>query len=487
MSTFIFSKTQEENAVFEAEFNKNIVSAEILTINPTSDSFKADLSIEGTKLYLKTEGGNNGITYGINAAVEFDSGEVDSATFAIAVSAQSVLPYKTSAPDQYQDLVGRIQAGQSAVASAVFTIPNLNLKNGYVDWDLIDANNNILASGNAFDCIIKNNGLSNTLIARCVITCPSVIEPTLIDSKYQIRYTLHVEDKEFYQFENLTVDSNVTIPVGTPDVVELQGTRAHLSLVTTQPYQYVKCTVYQGNTALCTTQIKKGFKVASGWLYGADVDTANMPVSLENYTVVFSYGNNGVNEFQESSKLWVINASIQTACGDILARVNKARTTLYGSPDLLYPIPTILLWMRRGMDRFNGSYGVFTNFTMTNAKGGIREYWLMWTELMAIRAQYLAEGEKAFDYSGAAISLNVDRTGYLESAASAIQSELDNEFKPFKQNLVNKGQTGGDGSADVNQLASGALGSVGVSLTPTNGWSMWYPGYFGIAINRLNH
>ena len=470
MSTFIFNKTQEEKAVFEAEFNQTIVSADILTINPHSDSFDVQLSVEGTKLYLAVSGGENGITFGVTAAIEFESGEVDSATFAIAISEQNVLPYKTSAPDQYQDLVGRIQAGQSAVASAVFTLPSVDLKNAYVDWELIDSANSILASGNAFECIIKNNGLSNTLIARSVITCPSTVEPTLIDSKYQIRYTLHVEDKEFYQFENLTVDSNVTIPVGTPDVVELQGARAHLSLVTTQPYQHVKCTVYQDNTALCTTTIKKGCKVASGWLYGADVDTANMPVSLENYTVVFSYGNNGVNEYQESSKLWVINASIQTACGDILARVNKARTTLYGSPDLLYPIPTILLWMRRGMDRFNGSYGIFTNFTMTNAKGGIREYWLMWTELMAIRAQYLAEGEKAFDYSGAAISLNVDRTGYLESAASAIQSELDNEFKPFKQNLINKGQTGGDGSGNLNALGAGAMGAVGVSLTPTNGY-----------------
>lgn len=484
MSTFIFSKTQEETSVFEATFSQTVETVEILTINPDNSSLKASVQVKDSSVYLSVSGGVNGTTYGIQAAVQFETGDVDSATFAIAVSAQNVLPYKTSAPDQYMDLVGRIQAGQSAVASAVFNIPNCNLKNGYVDWDLLDANNDVLASGNAFDCIIKNNGLSNTLIARCVITCPSTVEPTLITSKYQIRYTLHVDDKEFYQFENLTVDSNVTIPIGTPDVVELHGSRAHLSLVTTQPYQYVKCAVYQDNTELCSIQIKNGVKVASGWLYSADVDTTNMAVSLENYTVVFSYGNNGINEYQESSKLWVINASIQTACGDILARVNKARTTLYGSPDLLYPIPTILLWMRRGMDRFNGSYGIFTTFTMTNAKGGVREYWLMWTELMAIRAQYLAEGEKAFDYSGAAISLNVDRTGYLESAASAIQSELDNEFKPFKQNLVNKGQTGGDGSSDVSQLAPGALGSVGIAITPTNGYGQFYPWYYNGFIGR---
>ncbi|MEK9322795.1 hypothetical protein, partial [Escherichia coli] len=62
------------------------------------------------------------------------------------------------------------------------------------------------------------------------------------------------------------------------------------------------------------------------------------------------------------------------------------------------------------MDAFNGAYGQFTSFTMTNARGPIREYWLLYAELAAIQSQYLAEGEKAFNYQGAAISLEVDRT-----------------------------------------------------------------------------
>lgn len=482
MSTFIFSKTQEEKSVFEAVFTQSIIDISLLSINPeTARKLQVSFSFEDNKAYLAVEGGQTDVTYGILAAIQFESGDVDSAMFAVAINQQNVLPYKTSAPDQYQDLVGRIQAGQSAVASAVFTLPGINLQNAYVDWELLNSSNECLASGNAFECTIKNNGLSNTLIARSVITCPSFTEPTLIDSKYQLRYTLHADGQVFYQFENLTVDSNVTVPIGTPDLVELQGSLAHLTIVTPQAYQYMSCSLYRDNTLVSTTPLKSGTRVASGWLYSIDVDTSGLPVSLENYTVVFSYGNNGKNEYQESSKLWIINASIQTACGDILARVNKARTTLYGSPDLQYPIPTILLWMRRGMDRFNGAYGIFTNYTMTNAKGGVREYWLMWTELMAIQAQYLAEGEKAFDYSGAAISLNVDRTQYLDSMANAIKSELDNEFKPFKQNLINKGQTGGDGSADPNRLGQGAMGAVGVSLTPTNGYgNPWYgPWQFG--------
>lgn len=469
MSTCIFSKTQEERAEFEAVFDEVIDHIELLNVNPTTSiALQVELSAQDNKAYILASGGQNDTTYACMAAVHFVSGKIDTAAFVILVSQQSPIPYKTQAPDQFQDLVGEIQAGQSAVASAVFTVPNCNLKNGYVTWELLTSDNECLASGNAYECIVRNDGLGNTLIAKSVITCPSDTGPTIVTTKYQIRYTLHVDGKAYYQFENLTVASNVTVPLGTPDVVELHGARAHLSIVTSQPYQYMQCSIYKDNQEIASAIIKDAAKVSSGWLYSLTADTQNLPVSLENYTVVFSYGNASPTEFQESSKLWIINASIQTACGDILARVNKARTTLYGSPDLLYPIPTILLWMRRGMDRFNGAYGIFTNFTMTNAKGGIREYWLMWTELMAIQAQYLAEGEKAFDYSGAAISLNVDRTGYLDSMANSIKGDLDNEFKPFKQNLVNKGHTSGDGSGDVNVLGRGAMGSVGVALTPTN-------------------
>jgi hypothetical protein len=150
--------------------------------------------------------------------------------------------------------------------------------------------------------------------------------------------------------------------------------------------------------------------------------------------------------------------------------VNKARTTLYGRPDLLYPVPTCLTWLRRGADAFNIAYGQFTNFTFTNALGGIREFWLLEAELAAIQAQYLAEGEKAFSYQGAQISLEVDRTSYLDTAANAIQSRLDNELKSIKTNLIIKGNTSGDGSADPSALRAGAIGAVGITITPANMW-----------------
>ncbi len=467
MSTFIYSKLPQEQCKVAALFDKEIISVDLLDINPKGLNVSA--SFDQKEVYLTLKGGQLDTTYGILFAVEFSDGEFESATAAVIVSEQNVIPYSSQTPDAFQDLIGTLQAGQSAVSSIVFTLPGVNLQNAYCTWELISSENETLAAGNAFECKIRNDGLSSSIVCRSVITCPSQLAPSLVNTSYQLRYCLRAEDKEYYQFETLRVESESTVPLGTQDLVELQGSIAQLSLITPSVFEHVDVEIYKDNEKITSHRVVKARPVSSGWLYEASFDTKGLPVSLENYTVIWRYSNKlGGAEYQESSKLWVINASIQTACGDVLARVSKARTTLYGSPDLLYPIPTVLLWMRRGMDRFNGAYGLFTNFTMTNAKGAIREFWLMFTEYMAIQAQYLAEGEKAFDYTGAAISLNVDRTQYLDSLANSIKSELDNELKPLKENLIRKGNTSGDGSSDVTAAVRGSYGAVGVSLTPMN-------------------
>jgi hypothetical protein len=227
------------------------------------------------------------------------------------------------------------------------------------------------------------------------------------------------------------------------------------------------------------TPITEFERTSNGYVFSGVVPTASFTVSLEPYTVIWKYwaNNNAAMVYQESADLWIINPSIMTAVGDVKAKIAKARATLYGSPDLLFPTPTILTWLRRGMDAFNGAYGQFTSFTMTNARGPIREYWLLYAELAAIQSQYLAEGEKAFNYQGAAISLEVDRTQYLETAARDIQSRLDSEIKDVKVNLIIKGNTSGDGSADPTKLQTGAIGAVGISITPASMWGRFSPGY----------
>ena len=101
---------------------------------------------------------------------------------------------------------------------------------------------------------------------------------------------------------------------------------------------------------------------------------------------------------------------------------------------------------------------------MTNATGGIREYWLQYAEIAMLRAHALAEGEKAFNFAGAQITLDVEKSQYYTALADSMQAQLDQNIKPFKQNILKKGSVQGDGN--MNGLAGSAFGAVrlGISL-----------------------
>jgi hypothetical protein len=366
---------------------------------------------------------------------------------------------------------------------------------GFVVWELLASDGTVYAAGNAFSYVVQSTGLTNMVIAQSVVTVPATVPPSLEGQKYQLRYTLELPQtigaqidpttgsaaqSRFYQFENLRVVGLNTVPLGTQPQAELQGVAATLSICVDKPYDNVTLEIGYGSQQVAAqTPITEFERTSNGYVFSGVVPTASFTVSLEPYTVIWKYwaNNNAAMVYQESADLWIINPSIMTAVGDVKAKIAKARATLYGSPDLLFPTPTILTWLRRGMDAFKGAYGQFTSFTMTNARGPIREYWLLYAELAAIQSQYLAEGEKAFNYQGAAISLEVDRTQYLETAARDIQSRLDSEIKDVKVNLIIKGNTSGDGSADPTKLQTGAIGAVGISITPASMWGRFSPGY----------
>jgi len=311
------------------------------------------------------------------------------------------------------------------------------------------------------------------------VAVPSSTPPS-IDHPYTLRYTLTLPDnatqQNFYSYEAVTVTGLALVPLGTSNSIEMQGDEAVVSLVTDRLYDSVEVEIQFDNKSLGMAEITKSERVSSGYLYSAAFDTTGLPVSLEPYRIVWKYKQSiQRSAFRESASLWVVNSSLLGAVDDVRAKINKARQTLYGTDDTQYSNDTIMTWLRRGRDAFNSSYGVFTSFTMTNAKGGIRDYWLMYAEMMALESAYLMEGEKAFQFQGANISLDVDRTSFLDSAAAKIQQRLDNEVKNAKQVMIMRGASSGDGSVDPQRLQKGAIGSVGISISPASGYANYLP------------
>lgn len=490
-TTLVYSKLAGTDTIIAADLltllnpGETFTSVGLTSLTPTTTPDLSAILLSDptdTNLQVTLLQGLAGISYGITAQILTDA-RTFSIVLAISVLADTDVPYVTQNPDAYTDLVDTIEAGKSAIGTAIFAFPpSVDPTGGFVTWEFLDAQGTTYARGNAYDYIVQSNGVSNTVMASCVINVPSNVPPTLENQRYQLRYTLELssqyiqeypQQSTYYCYENITVITLNSVPLGTQPGVELQGDVATLSLVTDVLYDTVKVELYQDNTSIGSMLVPHYERVSSGYYYAAQFDTTNLPVSLESYNVVWSYSNSSYASIvnRESAPLWIVNPTILQAIADVKSKVNKAQTTLYGTPDLLFPPSTILTWLRRARDTFNGSYGVFMAFDMTNAKGSIREYWLMYTELLALESQYIAEGEKSFSFAGAAISLDIDRTGFLDSAASKLQSRLDNEFKPFKQNLIYKGATKGDGSVDPTKLQIGAIGAVGICLTPATQWN----------------
>lgn len=439
------------------------------------------VSIAGLLITLK--GGQNQISYGCPLELVTSTGRTIIVQLAVTVGEASMFPSVQQDGGAFADLVDSIQAGNAAQAVASFVFdPSVNPAGGFVTWKMLNTDGTVVSAGSAYDYRVRATGQANIVQASCIVSVPSSVTPSSFDTKYQIQYSLFLNGKLNQTVaEALTVIGLTKTPLGTVDMVEFQGNTAPAELVTDRMFQNVSCQVQYDNQIIGFPLPVYDFeRVDSGYLWRAPINTGNLSVQLDPYVVLWTYYNNGQAAYTEYAKLFVANTSILDAISDVQARINKARTTLYGHPDLLFPPEVVMTWLRRGRDYFNGSFGQFVSFTMTNAKHIIREYWLQCAEMMALESQELAEAEKAFNFSGANISLEVDRANAYSQAAQEIKSRLDQDLKTTKSQLIVKGNIKGDGSVDPTQLQHGATGSVGITISPATPWGRFPSGMAGV-------
>ncbi len=486
---------------------ETFVSVELQGVAPISDhplTCTLETPSSEENAILEFQGGDPEIDYGVKLLMVTSEGQQ---VINVVVRAYDILQQSShysvleSGALALKTLIGESQSGDTQIGVAVFAFPaDIDPSSGWVTWDLIDQQGKILAQGNAFEYRVVSDGASNTVQAQCLVNVPQGTKPSSYGTSYKLRYTLSIPDytTPFYEYESLRItDPAGTVPLGALSLVVIQGTTAVSQLVTSDLWDTVELQIWGGNSVLATAPVltpnspatARPVRTADGWLYKATITTDTIAPSLVPLGLVWRYWNaaDPSTVTTERADMWIINPSIASAIQDLKAKVNKSRTTLYGHPDLLFPPETLMTWLRRGADGFNAYKGIFTSFTMVNALGPIREWWLTFAEMYALESQYLAEGEKAFDFAGAAISLTVDQTQYLETLRGVLQGRIDNEMQGIKTNLTIKGNTSGDGSADPTSLQSGAMGSVGIRITPASVWNALggygaYPAWGGAPI-----
>ena len=118
-----------------------------------------------------------------------------------------------------------------------------------------------------------------------------------------------------------------------------------------------------------------------------------------------------------------------------LDKVAKAVDTYQGYKD-----SELYFYLQQGLNYINGlkipTDWTFQSFqTMYQLKGC--HYWLLEAaKWVGLRAQYLAEGDSSFDFSGQPVSLTSDRSQFIEAELGRIKDGLDNQFIAVKNQIL---------------------------------------------------
>jgi hypothetical protein len=423
----------------------------------------------------------SGQSYGVTVSVLTSAARTLTRLIAVVCNSQIAFDYQNVNLDAFQTLVDSLEAGQAAVGTVSFVFPmSYDTSGGVVSWELLDKDGRVYSSGMAYGLTVENLSSSKKLTASAVINAPSDMTPTLDGQSYQVRWTLTINGQPTYSFEALSITAPYTVPQGPEDIVELEDSTLSVQVVFSKPYEVVTCAIYSQNDKLTNDiPVTTNTRVPDGQLYESVLTGLTLFAKLEDYQIVWTGYNTNRPAARERlvGRIHIVNTSILSAVADLRMAINKAHTSISRAQDLVFTEGNLLSYLRSGRDYFNGAgLGMLTSFTMLNAQGSIREFWIRCSAIAALRAQYLAEGEKAFNFGGQAITLDVDRTQYYQGLADQLKSELDAELKPYKQNLIKKGIIAGDGNLDpVAGLSQryGAAGAVGINVTPATGWSKY--------------
>lgn len=374
----------------------------------------------------------------------------------------------------FSNQLTHVVAGNSAATTASFMVPTIftAVSSGYITYELIDAENVVYASGNGINYTVTPENESNLITAECTITVPSNIPVTTVGTAYQIRFTLNLPDEdnqEFFIYSSLMVMPPKQVDYGADDIVELAGTTTSMTLVLQDQADTgtVIANGYMNNTAIpaLTGIVATGpTALADGYQYQLSVATPAQAASLVPYNIIWDYQVSG-QVYHESAQLFLVTPSILDAMKAVLVQVNKSRAHFGFQP--VFSEPEILNYLRLGMDYFNGLFNP-TMFTMTNATGPIRFFWIQCSCIIALRSQYLMEGEAAFNFSGQSVSLDVDRSQFYEGLASAIDQQIQEPLRSLKANLAKRGLLMGDGNVNPTALTRNAIGTIGISASPVS-------------------
>jgi hypothetical protein len=357
----------------------------------------------------------------------------------------------------------KVVANSSVTVTGLVFVPNnTDLSKIIIDWRLEDEAGAVFAASNstnfAFTSVTTARGIRISVSDTFVV--PNNL-PLSISTQYFVVWTVSADTGEYTYTQQLEVEAAQVHLLMAEDLVSLSGP---VTLFATLPVGVgANVTILQGNNTVYSGAATLGAPNSVGYEWSIALDTSAegiLPL-LDPLTVLWNFVE-GTRPQQMMASLYIITPVQLKAAEELRQFLNRVHQEAR-LPELDYTIEDMVRWLKMGMDKFN-ALGLYTQFTMTNAQSAIYHWWMTCSIVIALRNQYLVEGNRSFQFQGQQVTLDVDITQYLQSMADTLQGQIDNEMLRFKQQLKNYGLSGGDGSMG----GKFQVGAVGLSMNPAS-------------------
>jgi len=139
---------------------------------------------------------------------------------------------------------------------------------------------------------------------------------------------------------------------------------------------------------------------------------------------------------REVHELYVITPIVLKFISDVRRKIDKGQTWNL-NPALRIHDWEIIAHLLYALDRINSLPATVTSWdlnTISSIKGNTHLIDLTCVEIL--RAQYLAEGMSAFNFSGQSTQLDSDRTQYIQGMIDQINTDLEEKIRKFKKGIV---------------------------------------------------
>lgn len=351
-----------------------------------------------------------------------------------------------------------------------------------VAWQLLTLTGILLASGSG--TVSSATGNPSGLVAvqfNAQLTIPSTVPATPVGQYYVLSYSINLSNgtnSVLYPYQRrLTVVTPTFQALGPSTSIDLYGGTSNLRIILPGEVSTLQYSIYQGNSQIVnlTSVTPSASATTDGFVYSVPFPNANVQngANLTPYLVFWQYaytGDPSQTVMTEMGKMFIITPSIWRAAQSLRDYIQRAIISLDETQDVIFKPEDLLEWLVKGRAAFN-AYGMPTNFTMTNASDPIMYFWVVFAAINALRSQFLVESLKAFSYGGQQVTLDVDHAPAFESLASTLEQQIQEACRQFKQTIAKRGLISGDGNVDPTMLAMGAIGNVGISLSPIS--NLW--------------